>query len=107
MPPSANTNNATSIDTGYQISQNCNLYVQVSSSPVTGTTAPSSGSCFSSLPQYASPSCSQLNGQYANFYWNDMGGVTDDKDYNDAEISISCSGISGNGNSATTVYLSS
>jgi Flp pilus assembly protein TadG len=112
MPPSSNSYDTASatngVDTGYATETlNCSLQVQISSSPVSGTTAPSSGSCYSSLPQYAYPSCTQLNGQYANFYWNDMGGYPDDKDYNDAEISISCSGISGNGNSATTVYLSS
>jgi Flp pilus assembly protein TadG len=107
MPPSANTDNVSSIDTGYQISTNCSLQVQVASTSPTNNTPPVSGQCFSSLPQYAYPSCAQLNGEYANFYWNDMGGNTDDKDYNDAEISISCSGISGSGNSATSVYLSS
>jgi Flp pilus assembly protein TadG len=107
MSPSANSNNSTSIDTGYQISTNCNLQVQLSTSLPTTTTAPVNGQCFSSLPQYAYPSCSQLSGEYANFYWNDMGGITDDKDYNDAEISLSCSGVSGSGNSATSVYLSS
>jgi Flp pilus assembly protein TadG len=107
MPPSANSHNSTSIDTGYQIAQNCSLQVQLATSTPTTTTPPISGQCFTSLPQYAYPSCSQLNGEYANFYWNDMGGVTDDKDYNDAEISISCAGISGSGNSATGVYLSS
>lgn len=110
MPPSANTYNTTAYnqaDTGYQIATNCNLQVQVASSAPSNNTPPVSGQCFSSIPQYGTPSCSQLGGQYANFYWNDMGGVTDDKDYNDAEISISCSGISGSGNSATSVYLSS
>jgi Flp pilus assembly protein TadG len=107
MPPSANSNNVSSIDTGYQISQNCSLQVQLSTSTPTTNTPPISGQCFTSLPQYAYPSCAQMNGQYANFYWNDMGGYPDDKDYNDAEISISCAGISGSGNSATGVYLSS
>jgi Flp pilus assembly protein TadG len=107
MPPSANSNNVSSIDTGYQIAQNCNLQVQLSTSTPSTNTPPISGQCFTSLPQYAYPSCAQLNGEYANFYWNDMGGYPDDKDYNDAEISISCSGISGSGNSATAVYLSS
>jgi Flp pilus assembly protein TadG len=103
MPPSANTYN----QTGYQISTNCSVQVQISSTLPTSTTPPISGQCFNSLPQYSYPSCSQLAGKYANFYWNDMGGTTDDKDYNDAEISIQCSGISGSGNSATGVYLAS
>jgi Flp pilus assembly protein TadG len=102
MPPSANTYN----QSGYQISQNCSVQVSVSTSLPTTTVPPVSGQCFSSLPQYSYPSCSQLAGEYANFWWNDMGGSTDDKDYNDAEISIQCSGINGAGNSATNVYLS-
>jgi hypothetical protein len=67
-------------------------------------TPPVSGSCTSSMPSYAYPSCSQINGQYLTFYWNDMGGNPDDKDYNDAEITLSCTG---SGNNATSVYLSS
>jgi Flp pilus assembly protein TadG len=105
MPPSANSNNSTSIDTGYQIAQNCSLQVQLGTSTPSTNLPPISGQCFTSLPQYANPSCAMLNGKYANYYWNDMGGYPDDKDYNDAEISISCSGISGSGNSATNVYL--
>ncbi len=35
-----------------------------------------------------------------------MGGNPDDKDYNDAEITVSCAG-SGTGNTATGVYLAS
>ena len=69
------------------------------------TTPPASSQCFTTLPSYAYPSCAQLNGQYANYYWNDMGGTTDDKDYNDAEISAKCS--AGSGNTATSVYLAS
>jgi len=78
----------------------------VTSTMPTSLTPPSGGSCYSSLPMDSVFSCSALNGQYLTFYWNDMGGSTDDLDYNDAEITIYCSGISGSGNSATNVYLS-
>jgi Flp pilus assembly protein TadG len=106
MPPNNNTYNSSSIDTGYlPETQNCSVQVAVSSSLPSNTTPPVSGQCFSSVPAAAYPSCAQLNGQYANFYWNDMGGNTDDKDYNDAEISVKCS--AGSGNTATGVYLSS
>jgi len=105
MPPNNNSNNSSSIDTGYlSETQNCSLQVTVTSALPGNTVAPVSGVCFNSLPTYATPSCAQLNGQYANFWWNDMGGNSDDKDYNDAEISISCSGVN---NNATGVYLSS
>ena len=102
MPPSANTYN----QAGYQIATNCSLQVELSMTLPTSNIPPVGGQCFNSLPQYSYPSCSQLAGQYANFWWNDMGGSTDDKDYNDAEISIQCNGISNGGNAATNVYLS-
>lgn len=106
MPPSNNTYNSSSIDTGYtSVTQNCSLQVALSTSLPSTTTPPLSSQCFSSMPSYAYPSCAQLNGQYATFYWNDMGGTGDDKDYNDAEISVKCS--AGSGNTATGVYLSS
>lgn len=106
MPPSNNTYNSSSIDTGYtSVTQNCSVQVALSTSLPSTTTPPLSSQCFSSMPSYAYPSCAQLNGQYATFYWNDMGGTGDDKDYNDAEISVKCS--AGSGNTATGVYLSS
>lgn len=106
MPPSNNTYNSSSIDTGYtSVTQNCSLQVALSTSLPSTTTPPLSSQCFSSMPSYAYPSCAQLNGQYATFYWNDMGGTGDDHDYNDAEISVKCS--AGSGNTATGVYLSS
>lgn len=106
MPPSNNTYNSSTVDTGYtSVTQNCSLQVAVGSSLPSNTTPPLSNQCFNSMSSYATPSCAQLNGQYATFYWNDMGGTSDDKDYNDAEISVKCS--AGSGNTATGVYLSS
>jgi hypothetical protein len=113
MPPSNNYYDTTannSDDTGYaSMTQNCSLITTMGSSIPTDLTPPSgtTGYCYSSLPTNSVFSCSALNGQYVTFYWNDMGGYPDDKDYNDAEISISCAGVSGSGNSATSVYLSS
>ncbi len=72
----------------------------------TSINPPTSGSCFSSRPSNSVFSCKSIGSQYLTFYWNDMGGNPDDKDYNDAEISVSCSGT-GTGNTATGVYLSS
>ena len=102
MPPNNNSYN----EIGYRNEiQNCSVQTTLTTALPGNTVAPISGVCFSSLPTYATPSCAQMNGQFVNFWWNDMGGTADDKDYNDAEISIQCSGISGSGNSATGVYL--
>lgn len=107
MPPSGNSYDISSIDTGYQnVTQNCSLISAVTSTAPSTLTPPSGGSCSSSLPANSYFSCNKLNGQYLTLYWNDMGGNTDDKDYNDAEITVSCAG-SGTGNTATGVYLSS
>jgi Flp pilus assembly protein TadG len=107
MPPAGTSYAISSIDTGYQKQpKNCSLETTITSQAPTVLTAPISGQCFTTLPTDSYPSCSALNGQYVNLYWNDMGGSTDDYDYNDAEISLSCSGVSGSGNSATNVYLS-
>jgi Flp pilus assembly protein TadG len=106
MPPHMNSYDVSSVDTGYQNQpKNCSLETTITSTAPTILTAPISGQCFTSLPQDSVPSCAMLNGRYVNLYWNDMGGNTDDYDYNDAEISINCSGVSGSGNSATNVYL--
>jgi Flp pilus assembly protein TadG len=103
-PPSDNSNNVS----GYQKeSENCSIITALTTSAPTSLTPPSSGKCFTSAASHSYFSCSQLNGEYLTFYWNDMGGTTDDKDYNDAEISINCSGVTGTGNSATNVYLAS
>jgi Flp pilus assembly protein TadG len=58
----------------------------------------------------AAPSCSQLNGATYEYAWNDMGGTTDDKDYNDMVYQFSCAGGSsgsgsGNGTSTSAMTL--
>src|ERR1019366_5364063 len=56
----------------------------------------------------AAPSCSALNGSTYKYAWNDMGGTSDDKDYNDMVYQFSCSGGSsgsGSGNGTTTTGL--
>ncbi len=107
MPPSDNSYNVSSIDTGYTSeASNCSLQTALTSALPTSLNPPTSGSCFSSLPSNSVFSCNSIGGQYLTFYWNDMGGNVDDHDYNDAEISVSCAG-SGTGNTATGVYLSS
>jgi len=83
------------------LTQNCALQVLVgtpSSSP--------SGSC-GSTQKYAAPSCSQLGGQTVKFFWNDMGGGSDDFDYNDAVYTVSCAsaGSGAGGSGPTSVVL--
>jgi len=48
-----------------------------------------------------SPSCSSLSGQSVHYSWNDMGGGTDDTDYNDGQYNFNCSG----GGATTGVIL--
>jgi Flp pilus assembly protein TadG len=69
---------------------NCSLQTAVVPSSGVIATAPV-GSCYPpNTFQYMSPTCSQIGGQTIHYYWNDMGGTPDDKDYNDAEFSFSC-----------------
>ncbi|RYC28808.1 hypothetical protein D3273_27360 [Lichenibacterium minor] len=70
------------------VTQNCSLQVLTSS-----TASPTSGSCLSALPTYATVNCVQASGMTLRYYWNDMGGSTDDKDYNDAVYTVTCSQI--------------
>lgn len=82
-----------------QTNQNCSLQVLA----VTGHSqpTPSGGSCSSTTSKNAAPSCSTLSGQTMAYFWNDMGGTKDDKDYNDAEYDFSCSG----GSSGSTAVV--
>ncbi len=50
----------------------------------------------------AAPSCASLNGSSYQYVWNDMGGTTDDQDYNDGVYTYSCTGGSGSGNGTST-----
>ncbi len=50
---------------------------------------------FTSNFTYAAPTCGALNGQTMVYAWNDMGGETDDLDYNDAAYTFTCTGASG------------
>jgi hypothetical protein len=81
---------------------NCSL--QAATYSGTAPTNPATtGSCASgtTLNALFSPSCSSLNGQNVHYSWNDMGGGTDDLDYNDGQYNFSCSG----GGSTTGVIL--
>ena len=63
---------------------NCALQVTTSSSV-------SSGSCYTSTPAMGAFSCATAGTTPYYFSWNDMGGGTDDHDYNDAMYKIGCS----------------
>ena len=69
------------------VTQNCSLQVTVG-----GTTSPTKG-CTNSLPVYATVNCVKASGMTLKFFWNDMGGTTDDKDYDDATYTITCSKV--------------
>jgi hypothetical protein len=61
---------------------------------------------FSSNFANAAPTCGSVAGQTLVYAWNDMGGPSDDLDYNDAAYTFSCSGAgNGSGSSATGVVL--
>jgi len=81
------------------VAQNCSLQTIVSG----GSGTIKSGSCFTSLPNYATINCSQARGKTITYYWNDMGGLIDDKDYNDAVLTISCSGNAGSTQSSVVL----
>jgi Flp pilus assembly protein TadG len=102
---------------------NCSLYMQTGVSQtfvnnLSGTSsAPtaSSGKCFTPTQAgapYAAPTCSQLsalanggNAPAAVFWWNDGGGTTDDRDYNDAYFAATCTVSGGTGSGNTEVVL--
>ena len=99
-PPNSNAYPSTS-------SKDCSLQVVEGTTSHGNTTYPSPGSqCYTSSTNpkmtsvltNADPSCSDLSGNSYKYYWNDMGGTTDDLDYNDMEYTFSCSGGSGSGN---------
>jgi Flp pilus assembly protein TadG len=69
---------------------NCSFQTAVIPSTGSVPVAPA-GSCYpNNTFHYTSPTCAQLGGKTIRYSWNDMGGSTDDKDYNDAEFSFSC-----------------
>jgi Flp pilus assembly protein TadG len=87
FPPSATAYPSVSSDRSLQIlSAPSDGYI--TNPPVGSFSSPSSPTPYI-IP--AAASCSQLLGQTYLFAWNDMGGGTDDLDYNDMEYTFSCS----------------
>jgi len=85
------------------VTKNCSLQVLPTPNP-SNPPASVTGSCSTALPDYAAPTCSQLAKQTMTYYWNDMGGTTDDYDYNDAVYTVTCKSA-GNGSGPTGVLL--
>jgi Flp pilus assembly protein TadG len=78
--------------------QNCSL---IETDIGSGTTAqnsapqaPATGKCFSTTPgtntQNMKLDCTQNSGETFRYFWNDMGGPSDDKDYNDMAFNVTC-----------------
>ena len=69
------------------------------------------GSCSLALgpPTNGTVNCSQVPGRTITYYWNDMGGPSDDRDYNDAVFNVTCpsssSGSGGSSQAASSVVL--
>ena len=82
-PPSANA---------YPLEpQNCALEV-VMVTAADPHPAETPGSCSLRPQANATLNCAQAPGQTVYYFWNDMGGGTDDRDYNDAQYSMTCPG---------------
>jgi hypothetical protein len=64
----------------------------------------SNGFCSLGAPNNATVNCNQTPGRKITYKWNDMGGLVDDKDYNDAVFNVTCpSSPSGADNSNSVV----
>ena len=67
------------------VPQNCSLQVTATAAAVT------TGTCSSGMPANASINCAAMAGATLVFSWNDMGGASDDRDYNDMVYTVRCS----------------
>ena len=71
------------------LAQNCALEVAVATT-TNPTPTQTGGSCSAATPALGTISCAEAAGQTVFYFWNDMGGSTDDYDYNDAQYSLTC-----------------
>ena len=74
---------------------NCNLYiVKNPSSTSPNPSYKNNNVCFTPTAtqgrQYASLSCQAYSGAQYGFFWNDMGGTTDDTDYGNGTLVVTC-----------------
>lgn len=92
-PPNAATHYS---DVNNSATPDCSLMVSVIDPANPPKTPPGgAGSCFSLTNpvaglQYANLTCAQISGRTFVYWFNDMGGGTDDKDYNDMYFSLTC-----------------
>lgn len=99
-PPANNPYNSAT----YQaVPNNRSFYSTTTLIPNAILTPPVGGVGFSTTPTFPTVTCQQIGSQYVNYYWNDMGGTTDDLDYNDMEYTFNCTPVGGNGNGSGTV----
>lgn len=83
--------------------ENINALVYPNNSGVSNYNAPITGNCYGNTVQpFVAMSCQELAGQAVFYEFNDMGGHTDDYDYNDAEFGFYCGSGAG---SPGTVHL--
>jgi Flp pilus assembly protein TadG len=123
QPPSQNTNYSYTTTSGRKTitttttypttssssTPNCSLVVGKVSSITDASAVPVTPQCFSVTSTtagtaFAAPTCAQINGGFYRFWWNDMGGGGDDRDYNDAAYNVTCT-ISGGSSTSTQVVL--
>jgi Flp pilus assembly protein TadG len=99
-PPANNPYNSAT----YQaVPNNRGFYSTITIIPNAVLAPPVGGVGFSTAPTYPTVTCRQIGSQCVNYYWNDMGGTTDDLDYNDMDYTFNCTPVGGNGNGNGTV----
>jgi Flp pilus assembly protein TadG len=83
--------------------QNKMIYPAPKSQCFTTTSSPTMASVLAN----AAPSCAELAGATYKYVWNDMGGSTDDRDYDDGQFTYACtaSSLSISGTAVTGVTL--
>ncbi|MCX7384708.1 MAG: Tad domain-containing protein [Alphaproteobacteria bacterium] len=102
-PPTNSTNGYNSTNNPSNVNsingttgKNCSLQVTVNNSSTGAATAATySGSCpanTDAVTSWAAPTCSALGSKVLTFYFNDMGGTSDDRDFNDAIFTYYCGG---------------
>jgi hypothetical protein len=65
----------------------------------------SNGFCSLGAPNNATVNCNQTPGRKITYKWNDMGGLVDDKDYNDAVFNVTCPSSPSGADTSNSVVL--
>ncbi|GJD71269.1 pilus assembly protein TadG-related protein [Methylobacterium gnaphalii] len=79
---------------------NCSLQTTITGK----SSSINNGSCALALtpPANGTVNCGQTPGKTITYYWNDMGGTSDDRDYNDAVFNVTCPASGGGSGSGAT-----